>query len=235
MDVLVSALTAAALIIAAPLAGIGIARASAATVGTVAPSVPESGSAGLSRPIDVHLPAARPLVPVASLVTTVPAVVKAPRASAIRALRRAGYRVYVGKPRFNAKVGKGRVCVQVLKAGARLRRGRTVTIYVSKGAKPRIHWKTARVSVYGGASEAQTVAGPYGSTRSLERRHVLYFAHKSMRFGTKVRFNYRGHLTTAICVDRGPYVSGRMFDLGVNTARALHFDGVGRLSWVIVK
>jgi rare lipoprotein A (peptidoglycan hydrolase) len=35
--------------------------------------------------------------------------------------------------------------------------------------------------------------------------------------------------------DRGPYVSGRTFDLGPGTAKALGFSGVGTVKWRIVK
>jgi hypothetical protein len=96
---------------------------------------------------------------------------------------------------------------------------------------PRVRWYIATASVYGGCSEAQSVAGPYKGTRWLEAHGILYFAHKTMRFGRRVTFRYRGRTVTAICVDRGPYCGGRTFDLGINTARALGFPGVARLSW----
>lgn len=62
------------------------------------------------------------------------------------------------------------------------------------------------------------------------------FAHKSMKFGTRVRFSYKGRSVTAVCTDRGPYVSGRTFDLSTRTAKAVGFPwGVARVSWRVVK
>jgi hypothetical protein len=165
----------------------------------------------------------------------VPGVVRFSGAYAIKVLKQSGYQVWVGKPRYDSRVGKYRVVAQVLRPGYTLRKGRTVTIYPSLGPKPAYKWASAKASTYGGARENQHVAGPYPSTRTLERRGVLYFAHKHMRFGTKVLFSYRGRSAFAICVDRGPYVRGREFDLGVNTARALRFSGVGRVSYAIVR
>jgi rare lipoprotein A (peptidoglycan hydrolase) len=174
----------------------------------------------------------------ASDVATVPSVYKYSGKTAIARLRAAGFKVYVAKPRYDAKVKKYLVSAQVLKAGSTLKKGRTITIYPSLGAKPVISWKYAKASVYGGPGESQGTAGSYagcGTTRSLERYGILYFAHKSMPFGTKVQFSYRGRTVTGVCVDRGPYVGGRTFDLGHNTAAALNFGGVGTVAWSIVK
>lgn len=44
--------------------------------------------------------------------------------------------------------------------------------------------------------------------------------------GTKVTFDYHGRSVTAVVDDRGPFVSGRSFDLNQNTAAALGFGGV---------
>jgi Lytic transglycolase len=51
-------------------------------------------------------------------------------------------------------------------------------------------------------------------------------ANVSLPCGTKVTFLYHGHRVTATVDDRGPYVSGRQWDLNQNTAHALGFDGV---------
>jgi rare lipoprotein A (peptidoglycan hydrolase) len=52
-------------------------------------------------------------------------------------------------------------------------------------------------------------------------------ANKKLPCGTHVRFWRAGHRVTAIVDDRGPYVPGRTWDLGQNTARALHFMRIG--------
>jgi hypothetical protein len=58
--------------------------------------------------------------------------------------------------------------------------------------------------------------------------HAHYgVANVSLPCGTKVSFAYNGHYVTATVDDRGPYVGGREWDLGQNTAGALGFGGVG--------
>jgi rare lipoprotein A len=51
-------------------------------------------------------------------------------------------------------------------------------------------------------------------------------ASKTLPCGTKVTFVYGGHSVTATVDDRGPYVSGRSFDLNQTTSRALGMYGV---------
>lgn len=91
-------------------------------------------------------------------------------------------------------------------------------------------WHSARASWYG--------PGLYGSplaSGGVLRPGMRIFAHRSMRFGTRVQFAYNGRRIIAVCRDRGPYVGGRTFDLGPGTARALRFDGVGTVRWRIVR
>ncbi len=56
-------------------------------------------------------------------------------------------------------------------------------------------------------------------------------AHKTLPCGTKVTIRYRGRTIIAPVIDRGPFISGREFDLTGAAARALHFDGVDTI-WV---
>jgi rare lipoprotein A (peptidoglycan hydrolase) len=90
-------------------------------------------------------------------------------------------------------------------------------------------WRSARASWYGPGLYGNGMAGG-----GKLRRNSMVVAHKSMRFGTKILFTYRGRSVIAVVKDRGPYVSGRTFDLGPGTAKALHFDGVGRVRYRIV-
>ncbi len=90
-------------------------------------------------------------------------------------------------------------------------------------------WRSARVSWYGPGLYGNGMAGG-----GKLRRNSMVVAHKSMRFGTKILFTYRGRSVVAVVKDRGPYVSGRTFDLGPGTAKALHFDGVGRVRYRII-
>jgi len=52
-------------------------------------------------------------------------------------------------------------------------------------------------------------------------------ANRTLPFGTRVTFRYRARTVTAVVDDRGPFVSGRDWDLNQNTAAALGFTGVG--------
>jgi len=86
------------------------------------------------------------------------------------------------------------------------------------------------VSWYGPGFYGHTMAGGGKLTPTS-----MVVAHRSLRFGTKVEIMYRGRRVIAVVKDRGPYVSGRTFDLGPGTAKALGFSGVGTVSWRIAK
>lgn len=58
--------------------------------------------------------------------------------------------------------------------------------------------------------------------------HAHYgVANRTLPCGTTVSLRYNGRSVTATVDDRGPYVSGRDWDLNENTAAALGFGGVG--------
>ena len=59
------------------------------------------------------------------------------------------------------------------------------------------------------------------------RPTTIGVAHKTLPCGTMVKFAYHGHAVTAPVIDRGPYVTGRSFDLTAAAAEALDFEGVG--------
>jgi rare lipoprotein A len=60
-------------------------------------------------------------------------------------------------------------------------------------------------------------------------------ANKTLPCGTKVQFKYGGRTVMATVDDRGPYVSGRTWDLGQSTRAALGFNaGVGTV-WASVR
>ncbi len=54
-------------------------------------------------------------------------------------------------------------------------------------------------------------------------------ANRTLPCGTKVTFRNGSHEVTATVDDRGPFVSGRTWDLGINTRNALGFVGVGSI------
>lgn len=90
-------------------------------------------------------------------------------------------------------------------------------------------WKTARVSWYGPGFYGNTMAG--GGVLAPDSMVV---AHRSLPFGTRIEFSYKGRSCTAVVQDRGPFSGGRVFDLGPGTARALGFSGVGTVSYRIL-
>ncbi len=90
-------------------------------------------------------------------------------------------------------------------------------------------WRTARVSWYGPGFYGNTMAGGGKLTPSS-----MVVAHRSLPFGTKIQFQYKGRSCTAVVRDRGPYVGGRVFDLGPGTAKALGFSGVGTVKYKIL-
>lgn len=90
-------------------------------------------------------------------------------------------------------------------------------------------WQTARVSWYGPNFYGNTMAG--GGTLTPDSMVV---AHRSMDFGTKIEFRYNGRTCVAVVQDRGPFIAGRVFDLGPGTAKALGFSGVGNVEWRVV-
>ena len=55
---------------------------------------------------------------------------------------------------------------------------------------------------------------------------MMNVAHKTMPFGTKITFYWKGRKACAVVNDRGPYAGGREFDLGPGTAVSLGFSGV---------
>ena len=67
------------------------------------------------------------------------------------------------------------------------------------------------------------------------RKRIPTVAHKRHEFGTLVRFRYDGQVQTAMVTDRGPYISGREWDLNTACAEMLGFEGVHTLEYTILK
>lgn len=91
-------------------------------------------------------------------------------------------------------------------------------------------WRRARVSWYGPGLYGNGMAGG-----GKLKRNSMVVAHRSLPFGTRILFRYKGRSVIAVVRDRGPFISGRKFDLGPGTARALHFDGVGTVKYRIIR
>jgi rare lipoprotein A (peptidoglycan hydrolase) len=112
----------------------------------------------------------------------------------------------------------------VAKAAAAAKKGRTTPQLGGSGA-----WKSGVASHYSktftgrGASGARI--GPYS----------MMVAHETLPFHTLIEFEYNGKRAVASVEDRGPYSSGRSFDLGPGIVRALGFNGVHTVRYRIVK
>jgi hypothetical protein len=76
-----------------------------------------------------------------------------------------------------------------------------------------------------------TVASWYEDAGSTACGFHAYYgvANKTLPCGTKVTFSYGGRTLTATVDDRGPFVSGRDFDLNQNSSAALGMSGVASM------
>jgi rare lipoprotein A (peptidoglycan hydrolase) len=89
-----------------------------------------------------------------------------------------------------------------------------------------------RVTAFRYASASYYGPGLYGNGMACGGTLLpgtLGVAHKTLPCGTRVRLRYGGRSVTVPVVDRGPYVSGRDFDLTTATRDRLRFPGVGTI------
>lgn len=89
-------------------------------------------------------------------------------------------------------------------------------------------WQTAVASHYSrtftGRGASGEAIGPYS----------MMVAHKTLPFGTLIEFEYKGKRAVAKVADRGPYTTGRTFDLGPGVVRVLDFSGVHEVRYRII-
>jgi rare lipoprotein A len=98
------------------------------------------------------------------------------------------------------------------------------------GVRPAAIHTRGRVTVY-----RQTFASWYGpgfiggrtACGGTLSAGVLGVANRTLPCGTRVTFHYGGRTVTARVVDRGPYVSGREWDLTPAVKERLHFPSTG--------
>lgn len=91
----------------------------------------------------------------------------------------------------------------------------------SRAGEPHCKAGEVRASWYGAESGRKTATGMHFNGRQM------IVAHKTLRFGTRVRFTYRGRSIVLPVLDRGPYIRGRVFDLSEAAARALGTKAAG--------
>jgi hypothetical protein len=125
-----------------------------------------------------------------------------------------------------AKNGRFRVSTKIAKMGDRAARLRIVSNSRGKGdieRVERIHgFRSTFVSYYG--------PGLYGGALACGGRlspGTIGVAHKTLPCGTKLTFRLGNRQVQARVVDRGPYVSGREFDLTAATKNRLGFGSTG--------
>lgn len=110
---------------------------------------------------------------------------------------------------------------------ARLKTAQRAAVTPSRGTSS--GWSSAKVSWYGpGLFGNKTASG------AVLTPGMMNVAHKTMPFGTKIQFEYNGKTATAVVNDRGPFIAGRVFDLGPGTAAALGFGGVGTVRYRVL-
>ena len=93
-------------------------------------------------------------------------------------------------------------------------------------------WLSAKASTYG--IENGQLVHEHLAGGGVLTREALIVAHKTLPFGTKVEFQYKGRSCVGVVMDRGPYVTGREWDFGPGVASALHFSGVATVQYRIL-
>lgn len=93
-------------------------------------------------------------------------------------------------------------------------------------------WLSAKASTYG--IENGQLVHEHLAGGGVLTREALIVAHKTLPFGTKVEFQYKGRSCVAVVMDRGPYVSGREWDFGPGVCSALRFSGVATVQYRIL-
>jgi hypothetical protein len=76
--------------------------------------------------------------------------------------------------------------------------------------------------------------GLYGNGTACGQKltkDLVGVAHRTLPCGTRVTFRYKGVTLTVRVIDRGPYVSGRIFDLSHGACAKLHHCFTGSIDW----
>lgn len=103
------------------------------------------------------------------------------------------------------------------------------TVRANERAK-RARSRTRAINAYRAAHASYYGPGLYGNGTACGGRltpSTIGVAHKTLPCGTTVIFRYGGRTATAKVIDRGPYVSGREWDLTAALKAKLGFGGVG--------
>lgn len=85
------------------------------------------------------------------------------------------------------------------------------------------HAETGKASFYGGSRHH---GHPMANGQRFDQNSDSC-AHRSHRFGTRLRVTWRGRSVECVVRDRGPFMPGRIVDLSVAGARALKMQKAG--------
>ena len=95
------------------------------------------------------------------------------------------------------------------------------------GSIEKNHWRfDPNISWYG--------PGFYGNGTACGQtltRELVGVAHRTLPCGTMVTFRYKGRTVSAPVIDRGPYVSGRTWDLSKGLCTLLDHCFTGTIEW----
>lgn len=91
-------------------------------------------------------------------------------------------------------------------------------------------WYKAITSFYGPGFYGRRTACGLALTKSL-----VGVAHRTLRCGTRVEFRYGGRVIIAPVVDRGPYVTGRLWDLTGGACLELRHCFTGSIEWRLAR
>ncbi|HTT95639.1 MAG TPA: septal ring lytic transglycosylase RlpA family protein [Solirubrobacterales bacterium] len=105
----------------------------------------------------------------------------------------------------------------------------TVTTAFNEAELSFTPFRYAGASWYGGTS----MWGRSTACGQTLRPSTVGVANKTLPCGTPVKFVWHGHSIVAPVIDRGPYIKGRAWDLTSAAAKALEFEGVGRIRYAV--
>ena len=90
-------------------------------------------------------------------------------------------------------------------------------------------FRYAGASWYGG----KTMWGRSTACGQVLRPSTVGVANKTLPCGTPVKFVWHGRSVIAPVIDRGPYITGRSWDLTSAAAESLEFEGIGRIQYAV--
>ena len=93
-------------------------------------------------------------------------------------------------------------------------------------------WMSGKASTYG--IEGGRLVHEHFAGGGVLTREALVVAHKTLPFGSRVEFLYRGRTCIATVMDRGPYVNGRDWDFAPGVSSALGLSGVVTVQYRIL-